>query len=401
MGIRCAIVPPTPVPYREPLFRALHERDELQIRVIYQSAGQPSWDVPAEWFPSEHRYPAVHMRSWQRRRAGRTPVIWPRGLERELRATDPDCVVVSEYGPASLRAFAWCRRHQRAYVIFTECTPGIDPLLPGWHRGLHRWLGGQADGVIAASSAARARLLAFGVPDERIAVALQAADVDSFRSAAAATARSADTPIRIISAGRLVPDKNFGLLIEAYAQSSLTPAQAQLEIAGAGFLEGELKQLAARLGVPVRFHGHLPPEDLPELYATADAYALISSYEPFGVAVREAAAAGLPIICAKTAGAAGDVAIDGRNALLVNPYSVEDVARALERIVADPELRRRMGAESRAIDRETDGSEIDAFVGAIVSAAARRGRLGPPSNPTSNGRGPAPYGPSRAGSTSS
>ena len=158
MGLRCAIVPPTPVPYREPLFRALHERDDLDIRVIYQSAGQPSWDVPSDWFPREHPYPAVHLRSRQRRRAGRTPMLWSRGLEHALRTVDPDCVVVSEYGPASLRVLNWCRRHTRAYVIFTECTPGIDPLLPRWQLGLHRWLGGTRDGLIATSSAARARL---------------------------------------------------------------------------------------------------------------------------------------------------------------------------------------------------------------------------------------------------
>ena len=130
-------------------------------------------------------------------------------------------------------------------------------------------------------------------------------------------------------------------------------------------------------------------------------YALISTYEPFGVAVREAAAAGLPIICTKTAGAAGDVAIEGRNALLVNPYSVEEVAGALERLVSDADLRRRMGDESRAIDRETDGSEVDAFADVVVKAAARRGRARPPGNPHGNGRAPADYRPSRAGSTSS
>ena len=70
-------------------------------------------------------------------------MLWSRGLEHALRTADPDCVVVSEYGPASLRVFNWCRRHKRAYVIFTECTPGIDPLLPRWQLGLHRWLGGQ------------------------------------------------------------------------------------------------------------------------------------------------------------------------------------------------------------------------------------------------------------------
>ncbi len=414
MGLRCAIVPPTPVPYREPLFRALHERDELDIRVIYQSPGQPSWDVPGEWFPQEHAYPAVHLPSRQRRRAGRSPMLWPHGLERALRAADPDCVVVSEYGPASLRAWNWCRRHKRAYVIFTECTPVIDSMLPRWQLALHRRLGGRADGFIATSSAARARLLAFGVPEDKVVVALQAADVERFRAAAArasggapaGSARSplghAGEPVRVLSAGRLVPDKNFGLLIEAFAKAELTPSQAQLEIAGTGFLEDDLKQLANRFGVPVRWHGHLSPDALAELYAGADVYALISSYEPFGVAVREAAAAGLPIICTKTAGAAGDVAIDGRNALLINPYSLDDVAGALARLASDPELRRRMADESRAIDRETDGTEVDAFVDAVRTASARRGRTAPPSDPTRNGRAPGDlYRPSKAGSTSS
>jgi glycosyltransferase involved in cell wall biosynthesis len=402
MGLRCAIVPPTPVPYREPLFRALHERDDLDIRVIYQSGGQPSWDVPADWFPREHAYPAVHLRSRQRRRAGRTPVLWSHGLERALRAADPDCVVVSEYGPASLRAFNWCRRHGRAYVIFTECTPVIDPMLPRWQLALHRRLGAHADGFIAASSAARARLEAFGVPDDRITVALQAADVEPFRAAAANAndpPRPDRGPLRVISVGRLVPDKNFAALIEAVARIG---GQAELEIVGSGFLEHDLTEMAVRLEAPVRFRGHVPPGELPSLYAESDAYALVSTYEPFGVAVREAAAAGLPIICTKTAGAAGDVAIDGRNALLVNPYSVDDVAGALARVAADPDLRRRMAAESRAIDRETDGTEVDAFAGAITRAAARRGRTGPPTDPTRNGHAPgARYRPSRAGSTSS
>ncbi len=361
MGLRCAIVPPTPVPYREPLFRALSERPDLDICVIYQSAAQPGWDAPADWFPSEHPYPAVHLRSWQRRRAGRTPVVSPRGLLRALGKADPHCVVVWEYGAASLRTLAWCRRHRRAYVIFTECTPQIDSMLPGWQLALHRRLARQADGVIAASSAARERLLSFGVRDERITVALQAADVERFRAAAPSRGET----FKVISVGRLVPDKNFGTLIRA------APAGVELEIVGTGFLEDELKQLASGSAARVSFRGHLVPEQLPGLYASADVYALISTYEPFGVAVREAAAAGLPIICSRAAGAAGDVAVEGRNAILVDPENVEEIAGALARLTADPELRARMGEESRAIDRETDGREVDAFVQAIATATSR------------------------------
>jgi glycosyltransferase involved in cell wall biosynthesis len=369
--VRCAIVPPTPVPYREPLFERLSERPELEITVIYQSAGQPSWDVPPDWFPSRHSYPAVHLRAWQRRRSGRTPVVSPRGLERALRRADPDCVVVWEYGAASLRALAWCRRHRRAHVIFTECTPQIDSMLPGWQLELHRRLARHADGVIAASSAARQRLLSFGVREERITVALQAADVERFRGAAPSRGEG----FKVITVGRLVPDKNFGILIRA------VPPGAELEIVGTGFLEDELKQLASGSAARVSFRGHVAPEQLPGLYASADVYALISTYEPFGVAVREAAAAGLPIVCSRTAGAAGDVAIEGRNALLVDPEDVDAVADALARLAADPDLRARMGAESRAIDRETDGVEVDAFLAAMTAAAHR-------------------YSPSSAGSTS-
>src|SRR5262249_42470014 len=158
----------------------------------------------------------------------------------------------------------------------------------------------QADGIIAASSAARGRLRAFGVPDERITVALQAADVQAFR----AVAPKRTEPLTIVSVGRLVPDKNFATLIEAFAR---LPVVAELHIGGPGSLRADLAQLARRQGVSVRLPGHLPPEQMPALYATADVYASISTYEPFGVAVREAVAAGLPIICSRTAGAAGDV----------------------------------------------------------------------------------------------
>ncbi len=372
--MRCAIVPPTPVPYREPLFRALNERPGLDIRVIYQSAEEPSWDVPADWFPRQHPYPAVHLRAWQRRRAGRTPALLPRGLERALRRADPDCVVVWEYGAASLRVLRWCRRHRRAYVIFTECTPAIDGMLPRWQLALHRRLARQADRVIAASSAARERLLSFGVPEGRITVALQAADVGPFR---AAPVRRGEGPVTVLSVGRLVPDKNFGTLIRAL------PAGAELEVVGTGFLEDELRGLAARQGAQIRFRGHVPPQELPSLYGGADVYALLSTYEPFGVAIREAAAAGLPIVCSRAAGAAGDVAIEGRNAFLVDPLDVDAIGDALARLASDSELRARMGAESRAIDRETDGVEVEAFVAALSAAA---GLYVPSSNGSTSAR---------------
>jgi glycosyltransferase involved in cell wall biosynthesis len=365
--VRVAILPPTPTPYREPLFRELANLHELTV--IYQSAREPGWDVPADWFPVDHPYPALHLRSWQRRRPGRTPIVWPRGLGRSLEQAAPECVVAWEYGPASLRALRWCRSRGRRFVIFTECTPEIDRLLPAVQLRLHRWLAHRADGLIVASSQARERLRAFGVPDARIHLGVQSADLAPFRSAA--PSRPARKPLRVLSVGRLVPDKNLATLIEAYARAGLTPEEAVLELVGTGFLERELKEHARRLGVPARFHGHLPPAELPERFAAADIYALVSSYEPFGVVIREAAASGLPVICSRVAGAAGDVAIAGRNAFLVEPQDIEGMAGALRRLVDDPSLRAEMGAESLAIDAASEGRDLAAFAAAISGQTAR------------------------------
>ncbi len=367
------------MPYREPLFRELAGREGLEVTVIYQSAREPGWDVPPQWFPAEHPYPARHLRSWQRARPGRTPIVWPRGLERSLGDIEPECVVAWEYGPASLRTFAWARRHRRGFVIFTECTPRIDAMLSASQLRLHRWLARRADALIATSSAARARLEAFGVAGEQINVSLQSADVARFRAAvqgndAASGAPRSERPITFLTVGRLVPDKNFGRLLEAFQRAELTEGEARLEIVGVGFLEQELKSHARELGVPVDFRGHIPSEELPRLFAAADAYAQVSTYEPFGVVLREAAAAGLPLLCTIHAGAVGDVAVADENALLVDPESVDEIAAALRRLVEDRDLRRRLGAGSRAIDAATDGQDVEAFATAMLAAARRHGQ---------------------------
>ena len=130
---------------------------------------------------------------------------------------------------------------------------------------------------------------------------------------------------------------------------------------------------------------------MPGLYAAADVYALVSTYEPFGVAVREAAAAGLPIICTKTAGAAGDVAIDGRNALLINPFSVDDIAGALERLAQTASSAGAWAPRATRSTARPTAVEVDAFAHAVLAAARRRGRATPAQV----------YAPSSAGSTSS
>jgi glycosyltransferase involved in cell wall biosynthesis len=360
--MRSVVLPPVPVPYREPLFALLAERGRIGLQVVYQSGSQPHWDQRPDWFPALHPYDSRVLASRQRARPGRTPVLFPGGIGAALAELDPDCVVSWEYGPATLRALPWCRRRDRPLVIFSELTPATEAALGPARRRLHSLLAPHVAGFVAASSAARRRLLRLGVPSERIEVSLQSADVDACRAAAARRAAYSGPP-RILSVGRLVPDKNQSLLIRAFASAG---AEGELLLCGSGPLEGSLRAEAERHRVTVRFLGYLPPAALPELYGQADAMALVSTYEPFGVAVREAAAAGLPILCSTAAGAAGDLAIEGENALLVDPLDQGAVTEALRRLLTEPELREGLAAGSRAItERNPLEGDADAFERAV------------------------------------
>ncbi len=361
MPVRCAVLPPVAVPYREPLFALVAQSADLELRVIYQSEGQPGWDQPAGWFASDHPYDAVALGSRQRARPGRTPVVVPRGVGRALSDFDPRVVVSWEYGPTTLRALAWCRRHGRALVIFSELPPHADSELPAWQLRLHRLLVGRADGFVVASEAARRRVVALGAEPDSVQVSLQSADLEPF--AGVASLRG-EAPVRLLYVGRLVEDKNLRRLLRA-----LVGLDAKVVLCGTGPLEDELRDLTRQLGVKAEFAGYVSPADLPARFAAADALVLPSLYEPFGVAVREAAAAGLPVICSRNAGAAGDFAVAGRNAVLVDPMSESSIAEALALVVNDPAARARMAAESLALAAEHPlADDADAFARAVTRA---------------------------------
>jgi glycosyltransferase involved in cell wall biosynthesis len=366
--VSCVIVAPVPVPYREPLFAGLAERGLMSVHVVYLAGAQPGWDMRADWFTAGGGYDSEVLRSWQRSRPGRTPLMLARGLAGALARADPDVVVSSEYGPATWRALRWCRRHGRRLVVMSELTPWSDPMLSALQLRVHRSLAPRVDGFVVFSSQGVDRLARMGVPRERVEVSIQSADLAAF----APRPRARGGPVRVLSVGRLVPDKNLVLLVEAFAEAGFADGEAELELRGTGPLDVELSGIAETLGVSVRMHGYTAPADLPAVYREADVLALVSTYEPFGVAAREAAASGLPLLCSVRAGAAGDVAVDGENAILVDPTDRAAVVDGLRRLVRDPELRERLARGSRAVtERHPLEADVEAFERAVLKAAER------------------------------
>jgi glycosyltransferase involved in cell wall biosynthesis len=88
------------------------------------------------------------------------------------------------------------------------------------------------------------------------------------------------------------------------------------------------------------------------------------------VTLREGAAAGLPVIASRRAGAVGDVAVDGENAIVIDPASRSQISDALWRIVREPELRERLAAGSVAVTaRHPLEADTEAWERAILRVA--------------------------------
>ena len=146
----------------------------------------------------------------------------------------------------------------------------------------------------------------------------------------------------LLALGRLHRNKGFDLLLEALGS---VPG-AYLWLAGSGSLAGDLRRLAAALGVldRVRFLGWR--DDLGALHAAADVLVCPSRHEPLGNVVIEAWAHGSPVVAAAAAGPAALIE-DGVSGLVVAVDDAAGLAAALRRVIGETGLAARLAVGGR------------------------------------------------------
>lgn len=152
------------------------------------------------------------------------------------------------------------------------------------------------------------------------------------------------TVVEIVSVGRLAPPKDFETLLRAVA--TLSPGGVRLSLLGDGPLRPSFERLAVELGLAnVVFAGEV--DNVRPRVDAADVFVLSSLSEGMPMSVLEAMAAGRPVV-ASSVGGVPEAVVDGVTGLLVAPADPEALAGALEHLVADVDLRRRLGDAGRA-----------------------------------------------------
>jgi glycosyltransferase involved in cell wall biosynthesis len=158
----------------------------------------------------------------------------------------------------------------------------------------------------------------------------------------------ADEPsgCRIVAMGRLVPQKGFDLLIQAFAQIAAEHPNWRLHILGNGPQQSELEQLARAGDVTERvsFGGWVA--ETANFLRQSDLFVLSSRYEGFPNALLEAMACGLPAVSFDCDSGPAEIIRDGIDGLLVDAENVDALAEAMERLMSDEELRRRLATRA-------------------------------------------------------
>lgn len=269
-------------------------------------------------------------------------------LLRELGRTQADLTVVHEPNPVALVADVVTQQRGPLIVYFHS-----EVVRPAWKYQLlyrpflTRVLDRAARIIVASPTMAETAMQLEGYRD-RCVVIPYGIEPRSLARTPAVQARAAELKARLGSplllfVGRLVSYKGVDVLIRG-----LMDTPATLAVAGDGPLRGQLQQLAADLGVldRIRFLGSVPDSDLHALYHACDALVLpsITRAEAFGMVQIEAMACGKPVISTAVPSGVPWVNRHGETGLVVPPGDAAALRGAIQRVLADPELRIRLGA---------------------------------------------------------
>jgi glycosyltransferase involved in cell wall biosynthesis len=371
---RIAVINSHPIQYFAPLYKFLNAAPDLDVTAIYLSdisirgGNDPGFGRDVQWdLDLREGYRSVFVGSahsrepqgfwsliapsvWNEVMSGRYDVLWLHG--HNYAANIIALIAAKVAGmPIMMRGETHLGLPRNAIKAALR-----QPLIGALYRLCDRFL--------AIGSANAAFYRAMSVPDHKIFLVPYCVDNDRFMSAAnlsvdqKAEVRKRygvpfDQPL-LLYAAKFIVQKGPDHLLEAVRRLKAVSSQPfTLLMAGSGELEPKLRAMCAEGSLDnVFFSGFINQSQLPYLYAASDIFVLPSEQEPWGLAVNEAMCAGLPIVISREVGCVDDLVQDGVNGYTVTAGDVEELGRALRRLIEDEPLRRRLGQASLARIRE-------------------------------------------------
>lgn len=365
---RLAILAMHVIQYHSPLYRKLAESDKIDPTVLFldKTGARPTydstmktviqWDVPLldgykyyflpNWSPFKTRFAINRINPglllWLKKKRfdgvflqGYTAISYWLGLV----AAKLSGIDVIFRGEATLK--------KNNPSSLAECIKSL---------GLGSMLK-HSDAVLYSCTGNRKYFKHYGCPAEKLHPFLSAVDNDYFRAQIGKLRRSPENLRRqlgisrdsfvVLTVGRIDKRKRHRDLISAVNVLQKRSYNVSLVIVGDGPEKTRLEKMVRQKSIRnIHFVGFKNQSEIAAYYYTSDIFVLCSTYDPSPKVINEALNFSLPLVCSDCVGTVGDIVIDADNAFVFNAGNVGQLTDAIERLIRDPDLRKRMGGRS-------------------------------------------------------
>jgi len=327
----------------------------------------PKWEDYIDENPNVFRYPSLNIKI-----KIKYPLAIPYSRKMDKLISDLDLDIIHSQHPNLLGTAAkkWAKK-KGIPLVFTWHTlydryTNFVPVLP--KKFVANWIIKKAakyanlcDQVIAPSESAKEIIQNWGVKN-RIQALSTGVDEKSFAGADRKMIRDKfkikDKEILLVLVSRITEEKNIGFLFNAVLPVVKNNPKAKFLVAGGGYLLDGLKEKTKKENLEGRifFTGEVKKEEVKDFYAAGDIFVYASKSETQGMIISEAMYMNLPVVAVKAIGIK-DAVCDGESGILVEEDEKE-FQSALEKLINNNELRKKMGEVGRKIVLENYTSKI-------------------------------------------
>lgn len=292
--------------FRLPFFRRLAQMPGLDVHAIFRAGGRPYGELPLS---PEHADAALsaHFASLHGGQLHDDAAVL-----RALRTFAPEVVVTDGFHAYQLCAFGHALVKGVPHVTMTAETYASAQTLNAAQQAIRRFVYARTAAFVAASRGSLRLYESYGVSPSRCFRSCLCVDNHAFAPQAGPEGRRYD----FIFCGHMGEIENPMFVLQVATDTArILGRKVKLLLVGAGELERRVHQSVARRDefVEADFITFSSPQELPALYHSARVFLFPTLSDPWGVAVNEACAAGLPVILTPDAGAAGELVRDGEN----------------------------------------------------------------------------------------
>jgi glycosyltransferase involved in cell wall biosynthesis len=364
-----AVVNSHPIQYFAPLYAYLNAASDLEVTALYctdaslrrkrvTDFGQSFvWDIDLlDGYQAKFLGPRARIRNARGFFSLIVPEIWT-----EIRSGKYEAVIIHGHKYA-VYWLALLAAKLSGVKVMMRCETHLGLQRSRWKLFLRRpligLLCGLCDRLLAIGTANRNFYLDLGVPEEKICLVPYTVDNQRFTRASSLSDGERlrklnelgvppDRPV-LLYASKFQRRKHPDDVLRAAAELLHRGAQFTLLMVGDGEMRDELERLVRELGLDnVVFAGFVNQSSLPTIYGVSDVFVLPSENEPWGLIVNEVMCAGLPVVVSDEVGCVPDLIAHGDNGFLFKAGDVRGLVEALHPLLADPQLRCRMGRRSR------------------------------------------------------